>query len=67
VRVRKNDLVARGQVIALSGAGHPGSTTSHLHFGVKLDGAYADPMEFLGPASVAGWIRLAPLASPPGA
>jgi murein DD-endopeptidase MepM/ murein hydrolase activator NlpD len=67
LRVRKHDVVARGQVIALSGAGHPGSTTPHLHLGAKLDGAYADPMGYLGPASVAGWIRLAPLASPQAA
>jgi len=62
LRVRKNDVVGRGQVIALSGAGHPGSVTPHLHFGVKLNGGYADPMAYLAPASVAGLIRLAPLA-----
>jgi murein DD-endopeptidase MepM/ murein hydrolase activator NlpD len=67
VRVRKNDAVARGQVIALSGAGHPGSATPHLHFGVKLDGVYVDPMDYLGPLSVVGWIRLAPLVTPPAA
>ena len=59
--VRKNDVVARGQVIALSGAGHPGSALPHLHFGVKLAGQYADPMTYLSPLSVAGLIRLAPL------
>jgi murein DD-endopeptidase MepM/ murein hydrolase activator NlpD len=67
VRVRKNDVVARGQVIALSGTGHPGSSAPHLHLGAKLDGSYADPMDYLGPASVAGLIRLAPLATPPPA
>jgi murein DD-endopeptidase MepM/ murein hydrolase activator NlpD len=64
LRVRRSDVVARGQVIALSGPGHPGSFTPHLHLGVKLDGAYVDPMDYLGPVSVAGLIRLAPLASP---
>jgi murein DD-endopeptidase MepM/ murein hydrolase activator NlpD len=61
--VRKNDLVARGQTIALSGAGHPGSPIAHLHFGAKLAGDYVDPMAYLAPLSVAGMIRLAPLLS----
>ena len=61
--VRKNDIVARGQVIALSGAGHPNSLEPpHLHIGVRLDGQYVDPMAYLSPLSVAGLIRLAPLA-----
>jgi murein DD-endopeptidase MepM/ murein hydrolase activator NlpD len=60
--VRKNDSVARGQTIALSGAGHPGSAVAHLHFGAKLDGNYVDPMAYLAPLSVAGMIRLAPLS-----
>jgi murein DD-endopeptidase MepM/ murein hydrolase activator NlpD len=61
--VHKNDLVARGQTIALSGAGHPGAPVAHLHFGVKLAGEYVDPMAYLAPLSVAGMIRLAPLLS----
>jgi murein DD-endopeptidase MepM/ murein hydrolase activator NlpD len=63
LRVRKNDLVAQGQVIALSGEGHPGETPTHLHFGVKLDGAYVDPLDYLSPGSVVDMIRLAPLAA----
>jgi murein DD-endopeptidase MepM/ murein hydrolase activator NlpD len=63
LRVRKNDVVARGQVIALSGEGHPGETPSHLHFGVKLDGAYVDPLDYLSPGSVVDLIRLAPLVA----
>jgi murein DD-endopeptidase MepM/ murein hydrolase activator NlpD len=55
--------VAKGQVIALSGAGHPNSTEPpHLHFGVRLNGVYVDPFAYLAPLSVAGLIRLAPLA-----
>jgi murein DD-endopeptidase MepM/ murein hydrolase activator NlpD len=61
--VRKNDVVARGQTIALSGAGHPGAPVAHLHFGAKLAGEYVDPMAYLAPLSVAGMIRLAPLPS----
>jgi hypothetical protein len=29
---------------------------------VRLDGTYLDPMEFLEPPSVSGFIRLAPLS-----
>jgi len=61
--VRRGDAVARGAPIALSGRGHPGSSVPHLHLGVRLDGVYLDPLEFLGPASVSGFIRLAPLSS----
>ncbi len=62
--VRKGDVVAEGDVVALSGNGHPGSNTPHLHFGVKVDGVYVDPMSFLRPASVVDLIHLAPLLSP---
>jgi murein DD-endopeptidase MepM/ murein hydrolase activator NlpD len=56
--VRKNDVVARGQPIALSGQGHPGSTIPHLHLGVKLNDVYQDPLAYLGPMSVSSFIRL---------
>ncbi len=64
--VRTGDVVARGAPIAQSGTGHPGSSLPHLHLGVRLDGAYLDPLEFLGPASVSDFIRLAPLTSERG-
>jgi hypothetical protein len=32
----------------------------HLHFGVRLDGAYLDPLEVLGPAPLPELIHLAP-------
>lgn len=59
--VRKGDSVPRGAVIALSGRGHPDSTTAHLHFGVRRDGVYLDPLSFLVPPNVSEFIRLAPL------
>jgi murein DD-endopeptidase MepM/ murein hydrolase activator NlpD len=59
--VRKGDVVIRGQPIATSGLGHPGSLVPHLHLGVKLAGAYVDPMLYLGPTGVQDLIRLAPL------
>ena len=63
LRVRKNDVVVQGQVIALSGEGHPGETPTHLHVGVRLDGAYVDPLDYLSPGSVVDLIHLAPLVA----
>jgi murein DD-endopeptidase MepM/ murein hydrolase activator NlpD len=62
VSVSKGDLVVRGQPIALSGWGHPGDPVPSLHFGVKLDGGYVDPLAYLAPLDLGGLIRLAPLA-----
>ena len=59
--VRKGDHVSAGVRIGATGAGHPGSSVAHLHFGVKLGGAYIDPMSVLGPLSLVDLIRLAPL------
>jgi murein DD-endopeptidase MepM/ murein hydrolase activator NlpD len=59
--VRKGDTVIEGTPIALSGLGHPGSTTAHLHLGVKFAGSYVDPMAYLSPGSVVDLIRLAPM------
>jgi murein DD-endopeptidase MepM/ murein hydrolase activator NlpD len=61
--VRKGAIVARGQPIARTGWGHPTSPTPHLHFGVKLLDVYVDPMDYLKPASVSSFIRLAPLSA----
>lgn len=65
ILVRKGDAVARGSVVALTGTGHPGVEPPHLHFGVRQDGAYVDPLSFLGPPSLVGLIRLAPILAPP--
>lgn len=61
--VRKGDTVVRAQPVATTGWGHAGATVPHLHFGVRLDGEYVDPFAYLGPASVVGLIRLAPLGA----
>jgi murein DD-endopeptidase MepM/ murein hydrolase activator NlpD len=63
ISVRRGGLVARGQVIGTTGIGHPGSAIPHLHFGVRLAGSYVDPLDYLGPQSVADLIRLTPLAA----
>jgi murein DD-endopeptidase MepM/ murein hydrolase activator NlpD len=59
--VSKGDRVAPGQAIALSGTGHPADTTPNLHLGVRLNGQYVNPLDYLGAASVVDLIRLAPL------
>jgi len=62
--VSKGQVVVGGEVVALSGTGHPGSLLPpHLHIGVRLDGVYVDPLEYLSPGSVVDLIRLAPLAA----
>jgi len=64
ILVRKGDAVARGSALALTGTGHPGVERPHLHFGVRLDGTYRDPLGFLAPLSLVGLIRLAPIPAP---
>ncbi|MEO8425020.1 MAG: peptidoglycan DD-metalloendopeptidase family protein, partial [Actinomycetota bacterium] len=59
--VHKGDLVVQGQGIALSGTGHLGDTTPNVHLGVRLNGEYVDPLDYLSPASVVDLIRLAPI------
>jgi hypothetical protein len=59
--VRKGAHVVRGQPVATTGWGHPDLTVPHLHFSVRLDGAYVDPLAYLGPLDVSALIRLAPL------
>ena len=61
--VRKDDVVARGQPIGATGTGHPGSALPHLHLGVRLDGQYLDPLDFLAALGVQDLIRLVPLAA----
>ena len=60
--VRKGDAVSAGQAFAATGTGHPGAAVPHLHFGVRLAGAYLDPLAFLLELGVVDLIRLAPLA-----
>jgi murein DD-endopeptidase MepM/ murein hydrolase activator NlpD len=62
--VRKGDTVSTGAPIARSGPGHPGDLIPNLHFGVRLDGQYVNPLDYLGPPSVADLIHLAPLSAP---
>jgi murein DD-endopeptidase MepM/ murein hydrolase activator NlpD len=64
--VHKGDLVVQGQGIALSGTGHVGDTTPNVHLGVRLNGSYVDPLDYLSPTTVVDLIHLAPITSSPG-
>ena len=61
--VRKGDTVTAGQPFAVTGTGHPGASVPHLHFGVRLAGAYVDPLAYLADLGVVDLIRLAPLGA----
>jgi murein DD-endopeptidase MepM/ murein hydrolase activator NlpD len=63
IAVKKGNVVVRGDVVARSGSGHPGDEEPSLHLGVKLNGAYVDPLDYLGPIDISDFIRLAPLGS----
>jgi len=62
IAVRRGDLVAAGQPLGQSGSGHPGDVVPNVHFGVRLNGVYVDPLDYLAPMSVVDLIRLAPIA-----
>jgi murein DD-endopeptidase MepM/ murein hydrolase activator NlpD len=61
VRTRVGDRVERGEIVGLSGSGHPGLEPPHLHFGARYGGEYIDPMLLLGGGSIVGLVRLASL------
>lgn len=62
--VHEGDTVVRGQVIARSGTGASTDPAPNLHFGVKLNDAYVDPLDYLTPLNLSDLIRLAPLDGP---
>ena len=61
LQVRRGDSVVQGQPVARTGGGHTGDLVANLHFGAKLDDAYVDPLDYLGPIDISALIRLAPL------
>ena len=62
--VKKGDAVRTADVLGYTGSGHPGVTPDHLHFGVRLNGEYIDPMLLLRVVDVVDLLRLAPLRRP---
>lgn len=62
LEVRRGDVVRQGQPMARTGGGHTGDLIPNLHFGVRLDDSYVDPLAYLAPIDVSALIRLAPLA-----
>ncbi len=67
ISVKKGDLVVTGQILGSSGAGHPGSAEPHLHFAVRIDGIYVDPLLYLERIDVVDLLHLAPLPVIPAA
>lgn len=61
--VRRGAVVSQGQSIGRSGSGHAGALVPHLHFGVRLQDLYVDPLTYLGPMEVWRYIRLAPIVA----
>ena len=62
LRAARGDSVKAGDVIALTGHGHPEVSTPHLHFSVRIDGVYVDPMLLLAHPDLTSLIHLAPLS-----
>ena len=60
VDVIEGSRVTEGEYIGLVGSSHEGNA-GDLHFGVKFEDEYVDPLDHLGPADVSGAIHLAPL------
>jgi len=46
-KVKERQVVEEGQVIALSGNSGTYTTGPHLHFGIKKDGQWIDPLKYL--------------------
>lgn len=63
VDVRQGDRITQGQVIGLSGGGHPGGLPG-LHFGAKRNGEYIDPEVLLKDFDdVSGLLQLTPFGA----
>jgi len=64
VRVQRGQEVDQGTWLGSSGSSHRGEAPG-LHFGVKLDGRYVDPLDYLGPLDLSGAIHLVPVVENP--
>ncbi len=64
IQVARGARVEQGGWVGRAGADHRAGTGG-LHFGVKLDGAYVDPMDYLGPVDLSASVHLAPVFDHP--
>lgn len=64
VLVVPGEVIDQGYWIGRTSRAHAGGEPG-LHLGLKLEGAYVDPEAFIGPISLGGAIRLAPLVWEP--
>ena len=60
IDVSRGEGVDEGRFIGTAGTSHP-AQASGLHFGVKLDDRYVDPLAFMGPVDVGAALHLAPI------
>jgi murein DD-endopeptidase MepM/ murein hydrolase activator NlpD len=65
VLVERGERVAEGDPVARPGpSGVPEHDEPYVHLGIReANDAYVDPLQYLGPLSVSGFIRLATLAA----
>ncbi len=64
VGVRRGERVVRGQALGAAGGTGPEHLAGVVHFGLRVDGEYVDPMTLFSPVDLAAVIRLVP-AHPP--
>lgn len=64
VDVRSGDAVRASEIVGATGWGHAGAPLPHLHFGLRLDGNYVDPLDYLPPLDISALIRLVPVRGP---
>ncbi len=64
VSVRRGDRVVRGQTVGVAGGTGAEHAVGVLHFGLRVDGEYLDPMTLFAPVDLAAVIRLVPTHPP---
>jgi hypothetical protein len=62
VLVAEGDSVDEGRWLGTAGTSHPGGRPG-LHFGVRLNDAYVDPLDYLGALDPGGALHLAPVTA----
>jgi hypothetical protein len=65
IRVRVRGRVEAGAVLGTTGGTGDGHDGTVLHFGLRRDDTYLDPMQLFGPPDLAGRVHLAPVREAP--
>ncbi|MEP6625199.1 MAG: M23 family metallopeptidase, partial [Acidimicrobiia bacterium] len=64
VGVRRGERVVRGQTLGVAGGTGSEHAVGVVHFGLRVDGEYLDPMTLFAPIDLTAVIRLVPVHSP---